>query len=85
MDALSILQTKRKNERPHTEEELKWWIQEYSNGKIPDYQMASWLMAVCWRGMTPGETAILCRCMVESGALLNWDHPYLVDKHSTGN
>ena len=85
MDAISILQTKRQNLRPHTNEELKWWIDEYSKGNIPDYQMASWLMAVCWRGMTKEETATLCRCMVESGALLTWNNlPYLVDKHSTG-
>lgn len=87
MDALSILQVKRKNLRPHTREELEWWIQEYSKGKIPDYQMSAWLMAVCWRGMTSDETAILTKCMVASGAVLEWNKntlPHLVDKHSTG-
>lgn len=87
MNALSILQSKRNNGRPHTPEELKWWITAYTAGEIPEYQMAAWLMAVCWRGMTPAETATLCQCMVESGARLSWNRsvaPFLVDKHSTG-
>jgi pyrimidine-nucleoside phosphorylase len=87
MDALSILQTKRRNLRPHTSEEIQWWIREYANDRIPEYQMAAWLMAVCWRGMIPEETATLCRCMVESGTTVQWglrQTPYLVDKHSTG-
>jgi pyrimidine-nucleoside phosphorylase len=90
MDALSILQTKRGGTRPHTRQELEWWISQYSLGTIPDYQMAAWLMAVCWRGMTANETAILTKCMVDSGARLDWsngvDSPpsNLVDKHSTG-
>ena len=63
MDALNILHTKRNNHRPHTREELEWWIQEYSKGNIPEYQMSAWLMAVCWRGMTAKETAILTKCI----------------------
>lgn len=87
MNALSILQTKRNDLRPHTSEELQWWITAYTAGEIPEYQMSAWLMAVCWRGMTSEETAALCRCMVDSGARLSWSTmitPHLVDKHSTG-
>jgi pyrimidine-nucleoside phosphorylase len=87
MDVLTILQTKRNNLRPHTTEELQWWISEYAAGRIPEYQMAAWLMAVCWRGMAKDETATLTRCMVESGATLDWKNVMplnLVDKHSTG-
>lgn len=87
MDVLTILQTKRNNLRPHTAEELKWWISEYAAGRIPQYQMSAWLMAVCWRGMIKDETATLTRCMVESGATLDWKDVLplnLVDKHSTG-
>jgi pyrimidine-nucleoside phosphorylase len=80
---------KRSNERPHTEEELEWWIEQYTAGKIPDYQMSAWLMAVCWRGMDARETAALTRCMVQSGDQLVWDKGdktplLLADKHSTG-
>lgn len=87
MDAVSMVKTKRGNSRPHTTEELEWWISEYSAGRIPEYQMAAWLMAVCWRGMTAEETATLTKCMVLSGTKIEWPvaaQPFLVDKHSTG-
>jgi len=61
MDPVSMIQIKRNNPRPHTDDELKWWIEQYVANKIPDYQMSAWLMAVCWRGMTAHETAVLTR------------------------
>ncbi len=67
-------------------EEIAGLLAGYLGKTIPDYQMASWLMAVCWRGMTEGETLAMTRAMVESGATLEWeglDRP-TVDKHSTG-
>ena len=92
-----MIQTKRSGKRPHTDEELQWWIAEYTLGKVPDYQMSAWLMAVCWQGMTPKETAMLTKCMIESGAQVSWDDSatatndsspsttkLLADKHSTG-
>jgi pyrimidine-nucleoside phosphorylase len=69
-----------------TGEEIGGLLAGYLDRSIPDYQMASWLMAVCWRGMTEGETLAMTRAMVESGATLEWaglDRP-TVDKHSTG-
>jgi pyrimidine-nucleoside phosphorylase len=67
-------------------EELNWLCREYVGGRIPDYQVAAWLMAVCWRSMTERETLALTRALVASGASLDWRHlprpP--VDKHSTG-
>ena len=79
-----MIHIKRDNLRPHTKEEITWWMEQYSAGAIPDYQMSAWLMAVCWRGMTHDETSCLTRCMVESGRRLQWTVIDLVDKHSTG-
>lgn len=84
-----MIETKRFNLRPHTDEELKWWIESFCAGSIPDYQMSAWLMAVCWRGMTLDETGLLTKHMVQSGIRLNWASSSSsgvpkVDKHSSG-
>ena len=50
-------------------------------GKVPDYQMASLLMAIFIHGLSYGETA-LTRAMAESGR--TYSFPECVDKHSTG-
>jgi pyrimidine-nucleoside phosphorylase len=66
--------------------ELEALLQGYVRGAVPDYQMAAWLMAVCWRGMAEAETLALTRAMVASGEVLDWagiGRP-TVDKHSTG-
>mmetsp|Transcript_15300 Transcript_15300/g.23830 ORF Transcript_15300/g.23830 Transcript_15300/m.23830 type:complete len:468 (-) Transcript_15300:186-1589(-) len=85
LNAVSMIHIKRWNQRPHTDEELQWWIEAYTSGAIPEYQMAAWLMAVCWRGMTPEETASLTKHMVLSGDVVKWPSGLnLVDKHSTG-
>ena len=73
MDPVTMIMTKRQNERPHTDEELEWWIDSYVKNQIPDYQMSSWLMAVCWRGLNEQETATLTRCMVQSGIRVDWE------------
>jgi pyrimidine-nucleoside phosphorylase len=67
-------------------DELAGLMRGYLAQQVPDYQMAAWLMAVVWRGMSDAETLALTQAMVESGATLQWpglDRP-TVDKHSTG-
>jgi pyrimidine-nucleoside phosphorylase len=61
-------------------------IEEYTAGRVPDYQMSALLMAVVWRGLTPEELAALTQAMLDSGDRLRFDGstPPLVDKHSTG-
>jgi pyrimidine-nucleoside phosphorylase len=69
-----------------SEAELQALLEGYVAGEVPDYQLAAWLMAVCWRGMGEGETLALTRAMVASGEVLDWagiGRP-TVDKHSTG-
>jgi thymidine phosphorylase len=57
-------------------------VEGYTIGEVPDYQMASLLMAVFIRGMGYGETLALTRAMAESGE--TYSFPECVDKHSTG-
>jgi len=69
-----------------TADELGWIVDAYLADEVPDYQMAAFLMAVRWRGLSDAETAALTRAMVESGDTFPRDaHPgRQVDKHSTG-
>lgn len=77
---------KKRNGEALTEEELNYLILGYTAGKIPDYQIASWLMAVYFRGMTTEETAALTKVMLNSGAKVDLSclPGVKVDKHSTG-
>jgi pyrimidine-nucleoside phosphorylase len=70
----------------HTREEIDYIINGYTTGTIPDYQMSAWLMAVCFTGMTPEETADLTMSMVHSGKMLDLSPlgQFIMDKHSTG-
>lgn len=81
---LDLVVAKREG-REHTAEELRSLVDRFVAGEVPDYQMSAWLMAVCWRGMTPRETADLTLAMADSGDRLDLsDLPHTVDKHSTG-
>src|SRR6202161_3950839 len=67
-------------------EEIEFLIEGVTRGHVPDYQIAAWLMAVVWRGMSSAEVAALTEAMLHSGLVLDWsDLPAAkVDKHSTG-
>ena len=67
-------------------EEIRFFINGYTKGSIPDYQMAAMAMAIYLKGMTPEEIAILTDTMMRSGAMVDTSSIPLpkVDKHSTG-
>ncbi len=77
---------KKRDNLPLTEEEINFIIKGYTEDKIPDYQIASLLMAICFRGMTDEECFYLTKAMVESGEVLDLSaiNGKTVDKHSTG-
>ena len=69
----------------HSREELEQIISGSVSGDIPDYQLSAWLMATCFQGMTPQETAYLTNAMAQSGDMLDLSTlSNTVDKHSTG-
>ncbi|MEL7265909.1 MAG: thymidine phosphorylase [Planctomycetota bacterium] len=72
-----------------SDNEIQWFIRGYVDETITDYQMSAMAMAICCRGMTPGETAAMTNAIVDSGIRLPRREPSdnckpRVDKHSTG-
>lgn len=69
-----------------TKDELEEAFLGYYNGKIPDYQMSSLLMAICLKGMTDEEILDLTDIFINSGEILDLSKVdgITVDKHSTG-
>jgi thymidine phosphorylase len=65
-----------------SEEIIRTVVAGYTAGEVPDYQMASLLMAIFIRGMTYEETLALTMAMADSGK--RYSFPECVDKHSTG-
>ncbi|MBX7224026.1 MAG: thymidine phosphorylase [Blastocatellia bacterium] len=66
--------------------DIQHLVTAFTQGEVPDYQLAAFLMAVCCRGMNPEEKQALTMAMLHSGVVLDFsDIPGIkVDKHSTG-
>src|SRR5579872_3754141 len=85
MEAVELIRRKRDGHTLSTSE-IDWLISEYTQDRIPDYQMSAWAMAVFWRGMDARETSDLTLAMAHSGQELHIREVIspVVDKHSTG-
>ena len=68
------------------ESEIRFFIDGFTAGEIPDYQMAALLMAIYFQGMNRAETVNLTMAMAQSGDMLDLSDicDYAVDKHSSG-
>ena len=85
MNIINIIDKKRLN-KELTNEEINYFISEYTKGAIPDYQASALLMAICINGMNPREIVDFTMAMVHSGDMLDLSDisNNIVDKHSTG-
>ncbi len=77
---------KKKHGEALTTEEIRSMVKGFTDGEIPDYQMAAMMMAVCFRGMNEAETLDLTLAMRDSGEVIDLAaiKGVKVDKHSTG-
>ena len=85
MNIMGIIGKKR-DKKTLTKEEIEYFITEYTNGNIPDYQAAALVMAIYINGMTDEETKNLTLAMANSGDTLDLSDisDCIVDKHSSG-
>jgi len=77
---------KKRDKKELTREEIKYFVTEYVNENITDYQAAALVMAIYLNGMTKEETTNLTLEMANSGEILDLSsiEKTVVDKHSTG-
>lgn len=85
MNFLDIIQKKKEN-KVLSEEEIKYFIENYVKGEIPDYQVSAFLMAVYFNKLNLDETYYLTKAMIDSGDRVDLSEVpgSKVDKHSTG-
>lgn len=85
MRAVDLIQKKRDGQEL-TANEIKWLVEGYVAGTVPDYQMSAFAMAVYFKGMTTREISDLTMNMVKTGQEFDLSaiEGIKVDKHSTG-
>lgn len=85
MNVVDIIQKKRDG-KPLTDEEIRFFVEGYTADDIPDYQAAAWAMAVYLQGMTPDEIIALTMALAASGDMIDLHEvlDFAVDKHSSG-
>jgi pyrimidine-nucleoside phosphorylase len=78
---------KKRDGKALTEEEIRFFINGFTSGELPEYQMSALAMAICFQGMNFDETMWLTRAMTASGKVMEWKQQpglFYADKHSTG-
>lgn len=76
---------KKRDRQELSKEEIEYFVTNYTNGTIPDYQAAALTIAIYINGMTEEETTNLTLAMAHSGDILDLsEFGVVVDKHSTG-
>lgn len=85
MRMIDIIEKKRDG-KSLTKEEIEFFVNGYTHGKVPDYQASSLAMAIFFQDMNDEERAALTMSMVNSGEKINLSdiNGIKVDKHSTG-
>lgn len=85
MRATDIIEKKR-DSLELSEEEIRFFVDGYASGEIPDYQASAWAMAVLLNDMSAQETTALTLAMAQSGDMLDLNGvvDIALDKHSTG-
>lgn len=85
MTIIDIIE-KKKIKQELTTEEIAYFVNGFTDGSIPDYQMSALLMAILLNGMTDRETFDMTNAMLHSGDVVDMSAlgGIVVDKHSTG-
>ena len=85
MNMVEIIEKKRDG-NALSQSEIQRFVNSYTAGVIPDYQVSALLMAIFFQGMNREETVHLTMAMAESGDMLDLSDitPYAIDKHSSG-
>ena len=85
MRAIDII-IKKREKGELSGDELKYFVDGFTRGEIPDYQVSAWAMAVLLNGMRPREIVDLTLAMAHSGEILDLSDvvDIAVDKHSSG-
>ncbi|ENY69324.1 Thymidine phosphorylase [Metamycoplasma auris 15026] len=77
---------KKASKQELSKEEIEFFVENYVNGNIPDYQASALLMAIKLNSMNEVETSYLTNAMINSGDTIDWSYlnSVIADKHSTG-
>ncbi len=88
---VSELLRKKRDGLALNDDEIAFLVRGFSDGSIPDYQVAAWLMAGYLKGFSRHETLFLTRSVKESGRCFDWRalsanfrNAVFADKHSSG-